>query len=410
MNAAEDTSVAAPRRPGPARRIVVVGGMRGQGMTNLRVAVGFLTAGLLVGTAGADPPQVAEPASSRSVSAAERLDDIRRAQVWKKTDVPSMDLRAGPAGSLAPHQDVTCDYVPSKKSGNTPKFECALAPGDVVKVKYGETVGKVYAAVAATRLFWALGFGADRNDQVRVTCRGCPADPWKATEPRLPSVVFEWAIIERPMKGHEIETHPDQGWKFDELDLVDPAQGGAPAEQRDALRLLAVFVQHSDNKASNQRLTCLPKEPGAKAAPAEPCREPMLYVHDLGSTFGRGSLVDVRDIGSANFKEWSRHPLWQDATSCRTHLGGNVNFLPWTWSANHYTLKDPVITEAGRRFLADLLVQLRDEQIRDMFDVAGSDQRHWPSAEDVDRNGTLDQWVAAFKARRDELVRHTCPR
>lgn len=35
------------------------------------------------------------------VSPKERLDAIRRAQVWAPTDVPSMDLKTGPKGSGA---------------------------------------------------------------------------------------------------------------------------------------------------------------------------------------------------------------------------------------------------------------------------------------------------------------------
>jgi hypothetical protein len=378
---------------------------------NARGGMAMLTVGLLVGALGALPgPDASGAPALRSVSEAERLSYIHRAQVWTRTDVSSMDFRTGPPGGFAPHEDVTCDYVPAPKTGNSPKFECALAPDDIVKVKYRETNGKVFAAVAATRLFWALGFGADGDYQVRLTCRGCPADPWKATEPRLPSVVFEHALIERNMPGHEIESKPDEGWSFHELDLVDPAQGGAPPEQRDALRLLAVFVQHTDNKVSNQRLICLPKEQSPDAPPGERCRAPFMYVHDLGSTFGRGWLFEAHSIGSANFKEWSRVPFWHDRTRCKTRLGGDLTLLPWAWSADHYTLKDPVASEAGRRFLADLLAQLRDEQIRDMFQAASMDQRQWDSPEDRDRNGTIDQWVAAFKARRDELVDHPCPR
>lgn len=366
-----------------------------------------IAAGLLGGISAASHAREGAPAKSahelKSISEAERVSEIRQAQVWRKTDVASMNLKAGPPGGFAPHQDVTCDYVVSaeKLTGHSPKFDCALAPDDVVKVKYRETNGKVYAEPAATRLFWALGFGADGVYQVRLTCRGCPQDPWKATEPRLASVVFEHAIIERPMPGHEIESKPQEGWKFSELDLADPSQGGAPPEQRDALRLLAVFVQHTDNKASNQRLICLPKSTQPDAPPGQRCTAPFLYVHDLGSTFGRGALLNAHSTGSANFKEWSRVPLWKEAGSCETHLGGNLD---------HHTLKDPVVSEAGRRFLANLLDQLTDEQIRDMFQAASIDARQWDSPEDRDRNGTIDQWVAAFKKKREELTTHTCPR
>ena len=38
---------------------------------------------------------------------------------------------------------------------------------------------------------------------------------------------------------------------------VDPSKGGAPRAHVDALRLLAVFLAHWDNKAENQRLVCL---------------------------------------------------------------------------------------------------------------------------------------------------------
>ncbi len=379
-----------------------------------RAAMALITAGLLVGCASAPPAAQKRrnkgAAALRSVSESERLAYVRRARVWTKTDVASMDLRAGPPGGFAPREDVTCDYVPKKLTGTNPKVDCAVAPDDVLKVKYRETNGKVYAEVAATRLFWALGFGADGVYQVRLTCRGCPQDPWKATEPRLPSVVFEHAIVERDMPGHVIESRADEGWKFPELDLVDPALGGAPPEQRDALRLLAVFVQHTDNKASNQRLVCLPKTVSSDAPPGERCSAPFMLVHDLGSTFGRGSLFNAHSTGSANFREWSHVPLWKDATTCGTRLGGDVTFWPWAWGRDHYTLKDPEISEAGRRFLADLLNRLADDQIRDMFEAASMDARQWDSPQDRERNdGTIEQWVDAFKARRDTLSSHTCP-
>jgi len=343
-----------------------------------------------------------EPAGRfSSVSEAQRLALLRRAQVWRRTDVPSMDLRAGPPGGFAPGQDVTCDYVvPEKKlTGSTRKFECALAPGDVVKVKYGDDNGEVYATVAASRLFWGLGFGTDAFYQVRLTCRSCPRDPWNAPEPRLPTVVFEHATIERKTPGEEIAHKEGEGWGWDELARVDPAQGGAPAEQIQALTLLAVFVQHTDNKAIQQRFICL--RGGENKEDDDSCATPFLVQHDLGATFGRGGLIGAPTTGSANFREWSSVRYWESPESCRTHLGGNIT---------RHTLKDPVISEAGRRFLAGLLAQLTDAQIRGMFEAARIDGRQWHEAKDALRNGTVDQWVAAFKAHRDEITQHTCPR
>src|SRR5450432_913918 len=183
-----------------------------------------------------------------SLSKEERLAYLKRAQLWRRTDIPSMDVRQGPPGGFAPGQDVTCDYVDKKLPGTSAKFGCALPSGEVLKVKYGPTNGEVFAAAAASRLLWALGFAADAIDPVRVTCRNCPADPWHASEPRLASVVFEDATVERKFPGTEIGHEEGEGWGWDELALIDEAQGGAPTAQRDAFTMLAVFLQHTDNK------------------------------------------------------------------------------------------------------------------------------------------------------------------
>ena len=336
------------------------------------------------------------------MSEAERLSYVRRAQVWRRTDVSSMDLLRGPQGSksFTPGQTVTCDYVDKPRRGTTPKFHCALSPDDVVKVKYGQAEGKVYAQVVATRLFWALGFGTNDEYRVKVQCRNCPADPWNATEPRLPLVTFDPAMVERDLPGEEIAHKPDEGWKFDELSLVEESQGGAPAAQRDALRLLAAFVQHSDNSPNNQRLVCLPEGVQKDAAGHTTCTAPFMYVDDLGSTFGRGNFWHQKTTARANYREWSRVPMWEDAQGCRARLKPGMT---------QPTLKDPVVSEGGRRFLADLLVQLSDAQIRDLLAAGTIDQRGWPSPRHLKNNGTLDQWVQAFKHRRDEVVNRRCP-
>ena len=69
------------------------------------------------------------------------------------------------------------------------------------------------------------------------------------------------------------------------------------------------------------------------------------------------------------------------------------------------TLKDPVISEEGRKFLAGLLTQLTDQQLRDLFEVARFGRRSLPDQPAA----TIDQWVAAFKKKRTEIVSHSCP-
>jgi hypothetical protein len=91
--------------------------------------------------------------------------------------------------------------------------------------------------------------------------------------------------------------------------------------------------------------------------------------------------------------------VWEDKKACRAHLVARA-------SPSH-----PVVSEAGRRFLAERLSRLRDAQLRDLFAAArierlgetmlGSDGRA--------RLVTVDDWVAAFKRKRQELVDQRCP-
>lgn len=322
-----------------------------------------------------------------------RQDFIRRAQVWTATDIPSIDMKAGPsgAGAFQPNQIVTCDYVEKKLSGSSPKFSCAVAKGDAVKVRYGADNEEVQGSTLATRLLWALGFEADRVYPVQVRCQGCPSDPWKKPERAAGERVFTPAIIERPPDGYELTDGQDKpGWKFSELDLVDETRGGAPRAQRDALKLLAVFMQHTDTKSEQQRLLCLP---GGLTAGGR-CDKPFLMLHDVGLTFGRANTWNQAHKGGVNLGRWMTTPVWKDASACVGNLSKSMTG----------SLGDPRISEAGRLFLANLLVQLSDQQLTDLFTVAGVDR----SRADEGGGASVAQWVAAFKQKREEIVRARC--
>src|SRR4029450_4108404 len=100
--------------------------------------------------------------------------------------------------------------------------------------------------------------------QVRLLCRGCSDDAWKDEAPHTGTHEFDPAVIERNPHGREVcEDDKKADWAWPELDDVDSNLGGAPPEQRDALKLLAVFMQHTDTKSKQQRLLCVPR--GAQA-------------------------------------------------------------------------------------------------------------------------------------------------
>jgi len=298
-----------------------------------------------------------------------------------------MDLRMGPADrrGFEPAGQVACAYLDRRMSGRSPKFTCDLGAGDEVKVKYGQDNGEVYGEVAATRLLWALGFGADRMYPVRIECHGCPENLRGGPRAGM-TVLLDPAAIERKHEGRALETAPDSGWTWQELDLVDETVGGASRAERDGLKLLAAFIQHSDNKPSQQRLVCLSSETESP----DVCSRPFMMLNDVGLTFGRADVFNRAAAASVNFEAWSTTPVWKDEPGCVARLSKSLTG----------TLKDPHISEPGRKFLADLLVQLSDHQIHDLFEVARFPQRSHHRA---------DEWVAAFKHKRDEIVNRTCP-
>ena len=299
-----------------------------------------------------------------------------------------MNLRAGPQGpgAFAPNETVRCDYLDKKASGRSPKFTCVRPPDDEMKVKFGRDNGEVYAEVAASRLLWALGFVAERMYPVRVVCRGCPPEI-KGTE---------MASIQRKTPGKDIETSETSGWAWPELDLVDPAAGGAPREQRDALKLLAVFIQHSDSKPEQQRLICVGGRPGDDEP--ESCAKTIMMAHDLGLTFGHANLWNRNPTASANLAEWSRTPVWSGSTGCVANLTRSQTG----------TLDNPIIAEAGRKFLADLLVQLTDKQLHDLFDVSRFPRKSTATDNSPDTTSAA-QWVNVFKEKRNDVVNRVCP-
>ncbi len=325
------------------------------------------------------------------ITAGERLALLKRAQVWTPTDVAAADILRGPHHKgFPPGATVTCDYNEHQFGGHTPKFACELGD-EMLKVRYGRDNGEVYAGVVATRLLWALGFGADPLYPVHVVCRHCPESlAANGGSVSHDAVTFDVAAIERKYPGAEIEAAGVlPGWSWDELNLVDPREGGAPAPQRDALKLLAVLIQHTDNKSDQQHLVCT-DEDRSKHDLAR-CEHPFMLIHDLGMTFGRANLLNRAAIGSVNFEMWSTTPIWKDAEHCVANLAPSETG----------SLSDPVISEAGRKFLADLLAQLSDKQLHDLFAVARlADKPHG--------GAPTDAWVAAFKEKRQQIVSASC--
>ena len=358
----------------------------------------------------------------------ERADLIRRARVFTPTDVTAKDLYNGPKGrlKLAVDQVVACDFVPKVLPGWTEKFLCRLDDGHVYKVKYhaDDRFKEAYGGVLGTRLFWALGFYADRVLPLRVRCRHCPKEPWRWVNARknkqrtgedgtlraLPreaevgTYTFDPATIEEPFDAEVIEQHKDQGWSWSELDDVDASAGGATRAEIDAFKLLSAFVQNADNSHEQNALVC-PRDEITGPAGGMTCRRPVLYVSDLGAVFGKGGGL-TRYEGRVDYEGWKERAVWKDPRTCRARLAA-IGFI-----VHPTNLTDPKIGEAGRALLASQLAKLSDAQIADLFRAARIERLHQTIEDGAGgrREVTVEDWVALFKTKREEITHHPgCP-
>jgi hypothetical protein len=343
-------------------------------------------------TLPSDQPVWQEPkpkVKSKTVSAQERDELLSRAQLWREPDTPIEAIDFAESGAAIPH--VNCRFQVTELGGTTPKFDCYLENGELIRVKYGKT-GEVPGEVATTRLLRALGFGADSMTYVeRLRCYGCPDEPFsvmKAVEITQAETLykkmmlsyddfedFAWAAIERKFEGHPIETEKLAGWAMFELDKVTPAKGGAPRAHVDAIRLFSLFVTHWDNKSDNQRLVCLSQDDWDNG---QRCERPFALLQDVGATFGP-TKVDL--------EKWKRAPIWEDRAKCLTSMR-DLQFDGATYG-------QAAITEDGRRFLADRLSKLSERQIVDLFTAARFDD----AIGLMRRSSAIADWVRVFKER-----------
>jgi hypothetical protein len=331
-----------------------------------------------------DPPK---PPSADEL----RLRDeaLARTRVFAGTsfDAGAIDVAKDPNTDAIDPALTTCRFLPTDPTGTTPKFDCELPGGEKIKVKYGWS-REIPAEVAATRLLDALGFAADRMSRVKtLRCYGCVVSPFhvrvamqklgltKQFDAHLEYdhfIDFTDVAVERKLKGESVEAGDVKGWDFHELAKIDPARGGAGRAEVDALRLMAMFLNHWDNKARNQRLLCVGSD-------SENCAHPVAMIQDTGSDFGPSKM---------NLDHWWHTPIWADAATCTLSMKG----FPWDGA----TFEDVQISEEGRQLFGNRLKQLPAPQIEALFTAAGFDN--------------VDQWVAAFQARaRQVSERAACP-
>lgn len=366
-------------------------------------------------------------------TAKDRLATMHDAALFVPKAVAEADIMEGPAQNKKQFQlhfndKVICDFdTPGvKMGGKTEKFACkitrvesvngqvqTLTPDmdeEPVKVKFGADDNEVYAEIVATRLMWALGYYADAWFPVRVECHNCPENPESGSGPAS-TRTFDPATIVRkfPWKKMTEAGKDDEGWSWKELDTAN----GRPTYERDGLKLLAAFMQHSDNKPPQQRLVCDKVNVDSKTQPpTTTCNQSVMLVQDVGATFGTGGAFTSNNSAKMNLNGWSNQKVWNKAgTEAAPKQCQAVLHKSWT---AHDGLGDPVISEEGRRFDAGLMCQLSDQQIEALFKASrAAEMPEYHNSDGtfktgVDEASVMRQWVAAFKQKREELANARC--
>ena len=384
-------------------------------------------------------------------SPAKRMQYLATAQIWADPGEltpealfagPPLEDGSGLEKALDGHPFPCTFTTPGRvMGGNTPKFLCTTDAGQTIRVKYtdGSKNGnrEVFAAVAASRVLWALGFKSDPIYPIAIDCRDCPRDPMTGKGPiaQRPYLAIYQPQFTQPVMVDRSEQN--QGWKWAELDrAIDSLpEGELRSRQRqyfDALMLAGVILQHGDRKPEQQRLGCrgllnleagdirtveprsnnnLPvffERPGATA-----CDSPDVAVQDMGATFGGAGRRTNAATAKMNLRSWTARPVFYPAAKaaagavpeCRGQLTVSM-------AAGAESLANPRIGEAGRLFLLDRLRRLTDDHLRAIFTAARvekmTDDHTWRDPENATAYTGIDAWIAAAKYKVRQIQERTC--
>jgi len=269
--------------------------------------------------------------------------------LWRKpTNIGSRDLYLGPGGNSMRPDLRRITFLKEEKGGYSKKYRVRDAAGKTWVVKVSK---EAQSETSAVRLLWGLGYLTEINYLVpRVTIPG----KGTFTNARFEARPDNWKRVEE--------------WKWKQNPFV-----GKPEFQ--GLKILMAMINNWDLKDSNNQIIQLNNG-----------RDELHYIiSDLGATFGHASTTPLfwritrsrnnpNKYGKADFFEKVK------GNQVVLHFGGK----------NRGLLKNISVQDAT--WLASLLAQLSDSQIRDAFRAAN----YTPAQ--------VDLLASTVRARSNELL------
>lgn len=273
-----------------------------------------------------------------AVCAAQRKGDVPSPRsselMWEKVNIKTRDLYYGPGGREMQPDLSKITFIKEEKNGHNKKYRIKDGAGRTWVAKLGR---EAQPETAAVRLLWALGYKTEINYLVPSL-----TIPGKGT-----------------FKNVRLEARPDN---FDRLEewkwKSNPFIG---TKELQGLKVMMVFFNNWDIVDVQNKVVRVDD----KNSP-----ELDYIISDLGSTFGRlgnNNLPVIYRFGrSVNKPEQYRKSKFVKGTK-------NGYVVLAYKGKNRDLFKNITIGQA--RWLADLLLQLDEPQIRDAFRAANYSQR-----------------------------------
>jgi hypothetical protein len=272
-----------------------------------------------------------------------------RAVLWHNVNVDAQDTYLGPGGTAMQPDLSHIEFIDQEKGGYSTKYKIRDGSGRVWVAKVGK---EAQTETAATRLLSAIGYYTDVNYLVPSL-----TIPGKGT----------FTNVRLALRPDDVSRKELWSWGKTPFERTPQMQG---------LKLMMAFINNWDLKSTNNHVLR-----GGNA--------PDRYiVGDLGASFGKtgfNSLPIFFRIGRSRNDPngYAKAKFVSGVTDYKVRVVFH--------GKNRSKMHD--FTKEDARWLADLLVQLKDDQIRDMFRAANYS------------SGDVHTLTKAVKKRIDELDR-----
>jgi hypothetical protein len=265
---------------------------------------------------------------------------------------------------------------------------------------------EVFTSVASSRFMWVLGFPADHAYPARAaSCIGCTDDPFgrkltgNTASLKDAPTLFPVTSAERELPWDEIKSDGDETWSW--TDAVKFYSDGEWTHQQrvefDAYRLALGLIHYFNALPQQNRVDCADWAPTEARSGAKVCQKPVIYVHDLGSTFGKKR--SAFDIGGTNprgiFSAWEPQTVFVDPQNCELRAT---------------LLGDKQVLKEAQDVMIQRLARLDAGVVKSIFRVARfnmADQQQVQrlrakNPQNVDE-AALDEWTRVFMSRIEEI-------